>query len=584
VAILVDAAGVSVSRSDRVLFSGLSVTVSDGDRLGVVGINGCGKSTLLRVLAGDQTPEAGQVRRGQGVRVGFLPQEADLSDGTVRQAVGEGWEAEVILDRLGMGGLFERRVSELSGGQRKRVALARVLAEPCELLILDEPTNHLDLPAITWLEAWLAGFSGGLILVSHDRHVLDRVTTRMIELDRGHSYVHDGGYAGYLAAGVERAEQAGQAEAVRRNLAKRELAWLRRGAPARTRKPKARIEAARQLVDGRPEAQARSGELDLGLGTPRLGAKVIEAEGVAFAYDASEPVLKGVDLLLDPRERLGIVGANGSGKSTLLELLAGVRSPTTGRIEHGPTVRLGYYSQQGPPLDPSARVRDLVAGPTRRPGDPADIRLMERFWFTGELPWATVGTLSGGERRRLQLLLVLVERPNVLLVDEPTNDLDLDSLRALEDFLDDWPGALVTVSHDRIFLDRVTERIVACRDGGVTEVSGGLGAWIAEVTAGGARPRPAAPASGPVRSGGGRAARPAPAAGRSATTIGFELRKLDKDMARLTRERDRLAADLAAASDHRDMARIGAELAEAQGRLDEAEERWLLLAEEAESR
>src|SRR5438270_3419359 len=324
-AVLVDVAGVSVSRSDRVLFSGLSVTISDGDRLGVVGINGTGKSTLLRVIAGTAEPESGEIRRGRGVRTGLLDQDAPLSPGPVRSAVGEGWEAEAVLERLGMGPFLDRQTTELSGGQAKRVALAAVLAQPAELLVLDEPTNQLDLPAISWLEGWLAGFTGGLVLVSHDRHLLDRVTTRMLELDRGKCYVHDSGYAGYLEARAAREERAVEAEAVRRNLARSELAWLRRGAPARTRKPLSRIDAARRLIDGRPEAAAREGSLDLAFQTPRLGSKVIDMDGVAFSYDGRDDrqLLEGVGLSLDPRERLAVVGVNGSGKSTLLELLAG---------------------------------------------------------------------------------------------------------------------------------------------------------------------------------------------------------------------------------------------------------------------
>lgn len=581
--VLVDAAGVTVTRSDRVLFADLSVTVSDRDRLGVVGINGTGKSTLLRVLAGSIAPESGQVRRGRGVRVGVLDQDAALPPGTVRQAVGGGWESEAILDRLGMAALADRDIYELSGGQAKRVALASVLSSPAELLILDEPTNHLDLPAIAWLEAWLARFGGGVVLVSHDRHLLDRVTTRMLELDRGRSYLHEGGYAAYLEARAERSERAVEAEAVRRNLARTELAWLRRGAPARTRKPQARVDAARRLVSGRPEAEARATPLDLSFGTPRLGSKVIEAEDVTFGYGTGQPpVLEHVSLAIDPRERLAVVGGNGSGKTTLLEILAGVRPPGSGDLHVGTTVAVGYYAQRGPDMDPGARVRDLVAGPTRTPGDPADQRLMERFWFTGELPWATVGTLSGGELRRLQLLMVLASRPNVLLLDEPTNDLDLDTLRVLEEYLDVWPGALVTVSHDRTFLDRVTDRVVACRHRGLAEVPGGLAGWIAEMTA--------APDTAPSRRAGaadGRAEIPRRQAGttgrRSATTIGFELRRLDKELARMTRDRDRLVEAMSATADHQDLARIGGELAEIQARVEDAEERWLLLAEEAEA-
>jgi ATP-binding cassette subfamily F protein uup len=578
--VLVDAAGVSVSRSDRVLFADLSVTVSDGDRLGVVGINGTGKSTLLRVLAGTAAADTGEVRRGRGIRTGFLDQEAPLPSGPVRQAVGEGWEAEAVLERLGMGSLLDRDTSELSGGQAKRVALAAVLSQPAELLVLDEPTNHLDLPAISWLEGWLAAFKGGLVLVSHDRHLLDRVTTRMLELDRGRCYVHEAGYAGYLEARAQREERAVEAEAVRRNLARTELAWLRRGAPARTRKPQARIDAARRLIDTRQEAAARDGSLDLAFSTPRLGTKVIDAEGVGFSYESEggPAVLEGADLSIDPRERLAVVGLNGSGKSTLLELLAGLRPPDRGRLEYGPTVVIGYYGQKPADLDTTARVRDLIAGPHRNPGDPADNRLMERFWFTGELPWARAGTLSGGERRRLQLLMVLASRPNVLLLDEPTNDLDLDTLRALEDFLDTWPGAAVVVSHDRTFLDRVTDRIVACRDGRVEAVAGGLAAWIAAVTGSAAKPPPRQKTPRTPRT--VEAEQPRR---RSATTVGLELRRLEKEMVRLTRERDRLAEALAAATDHQRMAEAGSEVARVQEALGEVEERWLAVAEEGES-
>jgi ATP-binding cassette subfamily F protein uup len=576
VTVLVDAAAVEVSRSDRVLFRDLSVTVSDRDRVGVVGINGTGKTTLLRVLSGQADADAGVVRRGRGVRIGVLDQDAPLPPGSVRAAVGGGWEGEAILDRLGMGPFADRDVSGLSGGQAKRVALAAVLAAPAELLILDEPTNHLDLAAVAWLEAWLSRFGGGVVMVSHDRHLLDRVTTRMIELDRGRAYLHEGGYAGYLEARADRAEKAAQADAVRRNLARTELAWLRRGAPARTRKPQFRVDAARRMLADSPEAEARTSPLDLSFGAPRLGTKVMELQTVGFSYPSGAgPVLSEVNLTLDPQERLAVVGANGSGKTTLLEILSGAVPPTSGTVDRGTTVVTGYYRQRGPELDPAARVRDLVAGPTRTPGDPADGRLMERFWFTGELPWATVGTLSGGERRRLQLLMVLAARPNVLLLDEPTNDLDLDTLRALEDFLDGWPGAVVTVSHDRTFLDRVTDRLVACREGRVAAVAGGLGAWIAEATSSASAPLAPRPA--------GAARAKAPSTGRSASTVGFELRRLDKELARLTRDRDRLVEAMTATTDHEALARIGRDLAGLQAQVDAAEDRWLELAEEAEA-
>jgi ATP-binding cassette subfamily F protein uup len=579
VAVLVDLEEVSVRRGDRTLFHDLSLTVSDGDRVGVVGINGTGKSTLLRVVAGVEQCDSGQVRRGRGVRTGYLEQEATLPAGSVQLAVGPGWEAEAALDRLGMGATGDTEVSELSGGQAKRVALAAVLARPVELLVLDEPTNHLDLRAVAWLEQWLLDLRGGLVLVTHDRHLLDRVTTRMIELDRGRAYEHEGGYASYLAASAEREAQAASSEASRRNLARRELAWLRRGAPARTRKPRARIEAALRVSTDRAEPPARPAELEIAFGTPRLGDKVIECAGVGYSYGhCSAPVLSGVDLVLAPSERLGLVGANGSGKSTLLDLLAGRRSATCGRLEYGPTVVTGYYDQAGVDLDPSARVRELVAGSARVPGAPEDVALMERFWFTGSLQFAPTHTLSGGERRRLQLLLVLAARPNVLLLDEPTNDLDLDTLRILEDFLEDWPGALVVVSHDRTFLARTTERLMALEAGTVAAIAGDLDAWIA---------RAQYPAEAPpsvarhTRAAGVRVPTPEPR--RSPSTTGRQLREAEREMGRLARRRDELSeALMAAGDDHLELARLGQELAEVQDSLTESENRWLALAEEAD--
>jgi ATP-binding cassette subfamily F protein uup len=564
------------------LFEDLSLTVATGDRLGIVGLNGTGKSTLLRLVAGRGEPESGAARRGRDVRVGFLEQRPELPPGTVREAVGTGWEAEAVLDRLGMGDRLAADVATLSGGQAKRVALARLLVEESDLLVLDEPTNHLDIDAIAWLEDRLARHRGGLVLVTHDRHVLDRVTTKVLELDRGRGYVHEGGYAGYLEGRARRDEQEETAESTRRNLATRELAWLRRGAPARTRKPKARIAAATAVVEGRRAAPARPDGLDLHMGTPRLGDKVVELHAVGHGFGAGPLLFNGLDLALDPRERLGVVGANGTGKSTLLDIVAGRRLPLRGSVETGPTVRIGYYDQTGTALDPDQRVRDAVAGPTRK-ANWEDGVLLERFWFDGDAQWAPIGTLSGGERRRLQLLLVLAQKPNVLLLDEPTNDLDLDTLRVLEDFLEEWPGALVVVSHDRAFLERTVEdALVLDGHGGAARAPGGYAAWEAARRAGssstGAVKRStAAPVVAPDRS-----ARPTRERRRSASTVARLLRTAEREVADLTAGRDALAASMTGEADHEKLARIATELADVQSRLDAAEERWLELAEEAE--
>ena len=605
--ILVDLERVTARRPDRPLFENLSLTVSTGDRLGVVGVNGTGKSTLLRVLAGSAEPEAGVVRRNRGLRVGFLDQQPALPAGSVRAAVGEGWEAAEILQRLGMGGLADADVVTLSGGQAKRVALARVLVSEVDLLILDEPTNHLDIDAIAWLEARLARFRGGLVMVTHDRHVLDRVTTRMLELDRGRAFVHDGGYASYLDARAARAEQEAGAESVRRNLARAELAWLRRGAPARTRKPKARIAAATAIVEGGPQAPAAgTGTIDLGPGgptgwtggggtgakptpTPRLGDKVITLRGGGhrFGADDSTPWLfRQLDVDLEPGGRLAIVGPNGSGKTTLLDILAGRLPPIEGSVETAGTVVLSYYDQTGRDIDPNQRVREAVAGKAAQPGW-EQVRLMERFRFDSDLQWATIGTLSGGERRRLQLLLALTTFPNVLLLDEPTNDLDLDTLRALEDFLETWPGSLVIVSHDRALLERTAEEaLILDGRGHAAHAPGGYAQYEAarrrhaEGSESVAAPTRTAPSVGKSTA---PKTPPPPAEKkqRSPSTLRRLIGLAEAEMEKAAAERDGVLADLAAAgNDHVALGRIAETLAAVEARLSAAEERWLELSEE----
>ena len=588
--ILVDATGISASRPGKPLFEDLSVTVSSGDRLGVVGINGGGKSTLLAVLAGRREPEGGELRRGRGTRTSVLDQDAPLPPGTVADVVGGAWEGAAVLDRLGMGAALDVPVDQLSGGQVKRVALARALvavggtggpADEADLLILDEPTNHLDLDGIVWLEDWLARFPGGLVLVTHDRHVLDRVATSVLEIDRGRSYVHVGGYQSWLDARAEREARSAQTETRRRNLARAELAWLRRGAPARTSKPQARIEAATALIERRAEAPARSGDLPLHVDTPRLGDQVVELHGVGDGF-GDRWLFRGLDLRLDPRERLGIVGPNGAGKSTLLDVIAGRRTPREGTVVQGSTVRLALYDQRGASLDPTLRVREAVAGPHRQP-DWSDARLLEAFWFDDDAQWAPIGLLSGGERRRVQLLLTLATKPNVLLLDEPTNDLDLDTLRSLEDFLDDWPGALVVVSHDRAFLERtVADVLVVDGQGSAARRPGGMAAWDAERRARSERPRRGAPATTPT------VPRPAEAGrARTPSTLRRLIQDAEKELGALARRHAALDARVAAAAtagDHAQLAELGTAVAAVDAQVAAVEERWLELGAELEAR
>lgn len=598
--ILIDAKGLAASRPGRVLFEDLDLTLSDGDRLAVVGINGTGKSTLLGVLAGTIEPEAGVVRRGRAVEVAVLAQDPQLQGATLGEALHAGldqnaWEVESVADRLGLGGELATETAALSGGQVKRGALARALVSDAGVLVLDEPTNHLDIDAIDWLEERLAVRSGALLMVTHDRHFLDRVCTRILELDRGKAYLHDGGYASYLEARSQRAAAADTAEARRANLARRELAWLRRGAPARTSKAKARVTSATELVNHRVEADVRSGDLPLHSMTPRLGDRVIELHGVGHAF-GGRVLFDDVELLLDPRERLGVVGPNGSGKSTLLDIMAGRLTPGAGTVEQGSTVRVGIYDQQGRDLDSSMRVREAVAGPGVEP-DWTHKALMDAFWFDSDAQWAQVGSLSGGERRRLQLLVTLAEKPNVLLLDEPTNDLDTETLRQLEDYLEGFPGAVVVVSHDRAFLERVVTDVVVLGDRRVLRRPGGYAAYEAE--------RRAMRAAGKAHSVSDRVAGPKAGSGRgvaaavvpevdapeqtrqkgpSPSTLRHRLRTAERSVEAARSRCTDLRESLATSRDHGELAELGAGLAAAESDLAAAEEAWLAVADEIESR
>jgi ATP-binding cassette subfamily F protein uup len=557
-AILIDLEKVTLQGADRAIFEDLTMTISSGDRIGVVGINGVGKTTLLNIVAGVVTPDSGYIRRGRDLRVQFLPQIPSLPVGTVRETLGAGWQVDAVLDRLAMLDAVDTPTSALSGGQLKRVALARVFAEPSDVLILDEPTNHLDLHAIEWLEQQIMDYPGAIVLVSHDRFLLDRVTNRMIEIDRGKTYIHAGGYSRLLEAQADREAQAATAEQVRRNLARTELAWLRRGAKARSTKPQARIDAAKRLLAQRPEAAARSGTIEFGLDAPRLGNTVIKAHHMGFSYEPEKVILRDVDVDLGPGDRVGIVGSNGSGKSTFVKLLAGRLEPTTGTIKTGPTVVSSHLDQGGGDFDLDATVQELVAGPQGIPGSLEDVALMKRFWFTGALPVTRAKDLSGGERRRLQLLLALAARPNVLFLDEPTNDLDLETIRLLEEFLSQWPGTLVVVSHDRTFLSRTTDRLLEVHnDGLIADVPGGIDAWISRAMSG---------TSSSTTDNGNES---------SSVSRGRQLRDAEKDVSRLERRKVTLTKKLLETTDHAAQTTLGVELADVQKALHTAEELWL---------
>ena len=584
--ICVDAAKVGIAQPDKVLFDDLSVTVATGDRVAIVGVNGSGKSTLMRILAGTQTPDEGEVRFGRGVRIAVLDQDPKLPAGTVSAYLGDSWEVAAVATSLGVQPLLERRTDELSGGQAKRVALAKALVGEFDMIVLDEPTNHLDLEAIEWLEQRLDATTAALVVITHDRHLMDRLTTargegRIVEIERGSGYVHraapgTSAYAAYLEGRAARHERAASEEATRRILARRELEWLQRGAPARSTKPKARLRSANEIVAGGPEALGvRGGDLLLDGGSTRLGNQVVELVGVSQAY-GDHVVFRDVDLLIEPGARLGVVGPNGSGKTTLLDIVAGRCEPRTGSVKRGKTVVAGYADQQTSMLDPNAIVRELVAGPLRQP-DWEDRALLERFWFDSTAQYAPVKMLSGGERRRLQLVMVLAAKPNLLVLDEPTNDLDLDTLRALESFLDDWPGALVVASHDRTFLDRTVDHVLAIGgDGVVARVPGGVGGWLASRNAIPASSATTKTTKATKTTNDTRIVKDRPT---SQYTLGRQIRDTEQTMAKLQRRVDRLNEQLVAAVDHTELAALGAELAGAQADLSELEERWLELAE-----
>jgi ATP-binding cassette subfamily F protein uup len=500
---------VSKSYGLRPLFENVSLGLDSQDRVGVVGVNGSGKSTLLRLIAGEEQPGAGRIVFAEGVSVGYLPQNPQFeAEQTVLDAVfaasdermkllldyeracldlanGEkddarllnrvselahrleasgAWELEtnarVILSKLGINETFAK-MSTLSGGQRKRVALAHALIANPDLLILDEPTNHLDAESITWLEAYLARYRGALLLVTHDRYFLDRVTGRILEIERGTVQTFDGNYAYYL----EKKEEQELARAVegqkREMLLRRELAWLRRGAKARTRKSKSRLDRAGSLL-AQPRETARA-EMDINVTSSRIGKKVLVLHDITKSYDG-RVLIAGFDYTLKPGDRIGIIGPNGAGKTTLLEIIKGRVKPERGTVEVGQTVRFGYYDQENRALDEQARVIDYIREVAEQieTADGTFItagQMLEKFLFTGAMQYAPIAKLSGGERRRLYLLRILMGAPNVLLLDEPTNDLDIQTLVTLEDYLDNFGGCLLVVSHDRYFLDRTVEHI-----------------------------------------------------------------------------------------------------------------------------
>ncbi|CAH1225703.1 Vitamin B12 import ATP-binding protein BtuD [Paenibacillus plantiphilus] len=507
---------ISKTYGEKILFDDVTFGVEMGDKIGIIGVNGTGKSTFMNVVAGIEPPDSGSILVVGGVTVRMLsqnpafdpestvlehvlggesepmravraytealaalelrPEDSELQNRLVhaneRMDEFDAWgiesEAKIALTKLGID-RFDAKLGTLSGGQRKRVAMAAALVQPADVLLLDEPTNHIDNESVSWLEGMLQKRKGALIMITHDRYFLDRVSNRILELDRGRAFFYTANYSQFLELKLDREEREAASESKRQNLLRNELAWMRRGAKARTTKQQARIQRFEALQAAAPERTG--GKLEVSVASSRLGKKIVEIEGLTKAF-AGQTVIRDFNYIAVPEDRVGIVGRNGLGKSTLLKMIAGQIEPDSGEVALGPTVRLGVFSQEREEMDDSLRVIEYIREGAERvtTADGTTVtasQMLERFLFASSQQWTPIAKLSGGEKRRLQLLRVLMEAPNVLLLDEPTNDLDITTLTVLEDYLDDFPGVVFVVSHDRYFLDRTVDRIFAFEGNGV---------------------------------------------------------------------------------------------------------------------
>ena len=599
---LVNVEGVGKTYGTRTLLEAVSLGVSDGDRVGVVGRNGDGKTTLVRILARLEEPDRGRVTHQGGLRLGVLTQHDSLDPGaTVRHEVvgdradhewaGDARIRDVLtglfggLDLPGFPAGLDTVIGPLSGGERRRIALAKLLIDEQDLLALDEPTNHLDVEGIAWLAAHLRARRSALVVVTHDRWFLDQVCSRMWDVQRGQVYEYEGGYSDYVFARAERERIAATEEAKRQNLVRKELAWLRRGAPARTSKPRFRIEAANALIEDVPPPRD-SAEL-MRFASSRLGKTVFDLEDVTVTAGPKE-LLRHVTWQLGPGDRFALVGVNGAGKTSLLRAMAqaavsdGDVQPAAGKVVVGRTVRLAYLSQEVAELDPALRVLQAVESVRQRVdlGKGREMtagQLCERFGFTKEKQWTPVGDLSGGERRRLQLLRLLMDEPNVLFLDEPTNDLDIETLTQLEDLLDGWPGSMVVISHDRYFLERTTDRVYALLgDRTLRMLPRGVDEYLERRQA---MEQAAADA----------AARQAPAPKTDKQRSAGDIRAAKKELQRIERQLDKLSDKEKAlhariaehATDFAKVAELDAELRSLAEDREDLEMRWLELADDA---
>ncbi|NEW76438.1 ABC-F family ATP-binding cassette domain-containing protein [Streptomyces rhizosphaericus] len=602
---LVNVESVGKVYGTRALLDGVSLGVNEGDRIGVVGRNGDGKTTLIRILAKLEPADDGRVTHAGDLRLGVLTQHDSLDPAaTIRHEVigdladhewaGDAKIRDVLtglfggLDLPGFPQGLDTVIGPLSGGERRRIALAQLLIAEQDLIVLDEPTNHLDVEGISWLAGHLRARRSGLVVVTHDRWFLDQVCTRMWDVQRGAVHEYEGGYSDYVFARAERERIAAGEEAKRQNMMRKELAWLRRGAPARTSKPRFRIEAANALIADVPPPRD-SAEL-MKFANSRLGKTVFDLEDVTVTA-GPKVLLKHLTWQLGPGDRIGLVGVNGAGKTSLLRALAeaarseGEQQPAGGRIVVGKTVKLAYLSQEVAELDRNLRVLEAVEQIRQRVDlgkgrEMTASQLCEKFGFTKEKQWTPVGDLSGGERRRLQILRLLMDEPNVLFLDEPTNDLDIETLTQLEDLLDGWPGSLVVISHDRYFIERTTDRVLALLgDATLRMLPRGVDEYLERRQRALAAAAPAA-ASPAKQKTGEQAARQRSAADQRAAKK--ELQRIERRLDRISEQESGLHAQIAEhATDFAKVAELDTKLRELTGERDELETRWLELADDA---
>ena len=581
---LLSAEKLSINFGSRQLLSNVNFYLNDGDKVGIIGINGTGKSTFLKVLSGHLEPDEGRITRNPNVQISYLPQNPVMDDqATVLEQVFlhfpaefrelNEYEAKSMLTRLGLTD-FDQKVGTLSGGQRKRVALVAALVHPADILVLDEPTNHLDSRMVAWLEDWLRSFRGGLVMVTHDRYFLERVVNHITELSRGKLYHYEANYSKYLELKEQRYEMAEASERKRQSILRVEREWIMRGCKARTTKSKDRIQRYEELLN--QAAPETDDTVQLAAASSRLGRKIIELHGISKAFDG-KTVIRNFSYNLLRMDRIGIVGRNGAGKSTLLHMVAGTLAPDSGTVETGTTVRIGHFSQEGRELDLSQRVYDFIheiASEVRTTeGTFTAKQMMERFLFPSDLQSVPIGRISGGERRRLYLLSVLMEAPNVLLLDEPTNDLDVMTLSILEDYLQTFPGPILTVSHDRFLLDKLADTIFeVVGDGSVAVYTGNWSDWNARRTEAEAPPKAEKPKN--------QQERPREKKLKFSFREEREFATIDDDIAVLEAKiEENQVAQGAAGSDYVKLQQLQEELTELEAALEFKTERWMYLTE-----